>query len=172
MVTRDRAILFVNPEQVNDTVKKHLGSTVEIRPYDSFFPYLKEFGSSLQPSSEPVRSTLLTPHSCVLTSNDSKFSSGKELVWLLQKLLARYNPPKKTKFHLLNFIQGKSVIASSPVTDLKAIKNETEIEGFRQCHIRDGVALARYFSWLQEQLEQGVELNESQGADQLEKYRS
>ncbi|KAF3926035.1 hypothetical protein ABW20_dc0108527 [Dactylellina cionopaga] len=29
----------------------------------------------------------------------------------------------------------------SPVTVAKAIKNETELEGMRQCHIRDGVAL-------------------------------
>ena len=52
------------------------------------------------------------------------------------------------------------------------MKNEVELEGFRQCHIRDGVALARYFAWLEEQLNNGVELNESQAADQLEKYRS
>jgi Xaa-Pro aminopeptidase len=64
------------------------------------------------------------------------------------------------------------VISRSPIADLKAIKNETEMEGFRQSHIRDGAALARYFAWLEEQLENGVELNESQGADQLEIFRS
>lgn len=55
---------------------------------------------------------------------------------------------------------------------MKAVKNDIELEGFRQSHIRDGSALARYFAWLQEQLDNGVELNESQGADQLEKFRS
>ena len=44
--------------------------------------------------------------------------------------------------------------------------------GFRQSHIRDGAALVRYFAWLEEQLNVGVVLNESQAADQLEKYRS
>ncbi|OJT08305.1 hypothetical protein TRAPUB_844 [Trametes pubescens] len=69
---------------------------------------------------------------------------------------------------------GKDYITvlRSPVTDLKAIKNEVEIEGFRQSHIRDGAALVRYFAWLEEQLEAGKELSESQVADQLEKYRS
>src|ERR1700677_3091888 len=43
-------------------------------------------------------------------------------------------------------------IARSPIADLKAIKNATEIEGFRACHIRDGAALVRYFAWLEEQL--------------------
>ncbi|KAI9061629.1 Creatinase/aminopeptidase [Trametes sanguinea] len=63
-------------------------------------------------------------------------------------------------------------VARSPVTDLKAIKNAVEIEGFRQSHIRDGAALVRYFAWLEEQLNAGKELSESQVADQLEKYRS
>ena len=62
-------------------------------------------------------------------------------------------------------------IVRSPVADLKAIKHPTEIEGFRASHIRDGSALVRYFAWLEEQLNQGVELSESQGADQLEKFR-
>ncbi|KAL0957997.1 hypothetical protein HGRIS_000173 [Hohenbuehelia grisea] len=67
--------------------------------------------------------------------------------------------------------KDKYIIVRSPIADLKAIKNATELEGFRQSHIRDGSALARYFAWLEEQLNNGVELSESQAADQLEKYR-
>ncbi|CAL1708592.1 unnamed protein product [Somion occarium] len=63
-------------------------------------------------------------------------------------------------------------ILRSPIADFKAIKNETEIEGFRQCHIRDGAALTRYFAWLEEQLNSGTQLNESQAADKLEEFRS
>ncbi|KAF7323583.1 RNA helicase [Mycena kentingensis (nom. inval.)] len=63
------------------------------------------------------------------------------------------------------------VLAPSPIAVMKAIKNDTELEGFRQSHIRDGAALARYFAWLEEQLLKGVVLNESQAADQLEAYR-
>jgi Xaa-Pro aminopeptidase len=68
--------------------------------------------------------------------------------------------------------KGTYTIVPSLVTDFKAIKNQTELEGFRKCHIRDGAALARYFSWLEEQLNEGVEINESQGSDQLAKFRS
>jgi len=46
------------------------------------------------------------------------------------------------------------------------------MEGFRQSHIRDGAALARYFAWLEEQLDNDIEVNESQGADKLEQFRS
>ncbi|KAG6877769.1 hypothetical protein C0993_004144 [Termitomyces sp. T159_Od127] len=68
--------------------------------------------------------------------------------------------------------KDKYVIAPSPIAEMKAIKNATELEGFRQSHIRDGAALARYFAWLEEQLNNGVEINESQGADKLEALRS
>ena len=66
-------------------------------------------------------------------------------------------------------------IARSPIADLKATKNATEIEGFRASHIGDGSALVRFFlvfAWLEEQLNQGVKLSESQRANQLEKFRS
>ncbi|TFK61424.1 putative Xaa-Pro aminopeptidase P, partial [Pluteus cervinus] len=68
--------------------------------------------------------------------------------------------------------KDRYIIDRSIVADLKTIKNGVELEGFRQSHIRDGAALARYFAWLEEQLNDGVVLDECQGADQLEKYRS
>ncbi|KAF8176456.1 Creatinase/Prolidase N-terminal domain-containing protein [Pholiota molesta] len=68
--------------------------------------------------------------------------------------------------------EGTYTIVRSPVTDLKAVKNATELDGFRKSHVRDGAALARYFAWLEERLEAGAEVSESAGADVLEKYRS
>ena len=63
--------------------------------------------------------------------------------------------------------------ARSPVGDAKAIKNKTELEGMRQCHIRDGAALCEYFAWLEEELTvKATKLDEVQGADKLEYIRS
>lgn len=59
----------------------------------------------------------------------------------------------------------------SPVCYLKAIKNETEIDGFRQCHIRDGLALCQYFAWLEDMLANGKAVDEISGASQLEEFR-
>lgn len=80
--------------------------------------------------------------------------------------------PRAERNRYLCLEKENVVIVPSPVAALKAIKNSTEVEGFRQCHIRDGVALARYFAWLEEQLNNGVVLNESQGSDRLEEFRS
>ena len=61
----------------------------------------------------------------------------------------------------------------SPVADAKAIKNSTELEGMRACHLRDGAALNEYFAWLEEELVvKGSKLDEVQGADKLESLRS
>ncbi|KAG8216366.1 peptidase M24, structural domain-containing protein [Butyriboletus roseoflavus] len=79
----------------------------------------------------------------------------------------------KTSLAVVHALGEENVVSvPSPVAAMKAIKNSTEMEGFRQCHIRDGVALARYFAWLEEQLHNGFVLNESQGADKLEEFRS
>jgi Xaa-Pro aminopeptidase len=61
----------------------------------------------------------------------------------------------------------------SPVGDVKAVKNETELEGMRQCHIRDGAALSEYFAWLEHELiEKKTTVDEVQGSDKLEEIRS
>ena len=61
----------------------------------------------------------------------------------------------------------------SPIGDAKAIKNPTELEGMRACHIRDGASLSEYFAWLEEELViKGTQLDEVQAADKLEEIRS
>lgn len=61
----------------------------------------------------------------------------------------------------------------SLVGDAKAVKNKTELEGMRACHVRDGAALSEYFAWLEEELvEKASKLDEVQAADKLEQIRS
>ena len=72
---------------------------------------------------------------------------------------------------------GKERIAvlgnkNSPVETAKAIKNEVEIAGFKQCHVRDGAALCRYFAWLESELIAGNQtIDEVDGANKLESFR-
>lgn len=63
-------------------------------------------------------------------------------------------------------------VKSSPIESAKSIKNQVEISGFKTCHIRDGAALCRYFAWLEDQLSSSASIDEVDGADQLEKFRS
>ena len=54
-------------------------------------------------------------------------------------------------------VHNVPVWADSPVALLKAMKNETEIRGFRKCMERDGVALVRFLMWLEKAVPQGEE---------------
>lgn len=55
VVTQDSTVLFVNPSQVDDKVRAHLGSEIEIHPYDTFFKYLSGLGARLELSKNAVR---------------------------------------------------------------------------------------------------------------------
>jgi Xaa-Pro aminopeptidase len=45
----------------------------------------------------------------------------------------------------------------SPIQLMKAVKSEREAAGMRAAHVRDGVALARFFSWLEAAVTRGVD---------------
>lgn len=61
----------------------------------------------------------------------------------------------------------------SPLSLLKATKCQAEIAGFQSCHLRDAVALVRYFAWLQSEVSLGsMEWNELTAAKRLDSLRS
>jgi len=53
-------------------------------------------------------------------------------------------------------LKGATVIgAPNPVFTLKAAKNDTEVQGMRDAHVRDGVAMVRFLYWLQGAVRKG-----------------
>ncbi|KAF5389726.1 hypothetical protein D9757_006003 [Collybiopsis confluens] len=141
------AILFLQRDTVDRDAQlsSALGPQVEIRPYETVWEYLKDLGSKLRSE----------------VGGDGK---AKEKVVLI---------PNTASLAISQAVgEDISTTVQSPVTVLKAVKNATELEGFRQSHLRDGIALARYFAWLEEKLQGQDELTEWEGAEVLEKYRS
>ncbi|CAM5339879.1 Xaa-Pro dipeptidase OS=Afipia felis OX=1035 GN=pepQ PE=3 SV=1 [Afipia felis] len=59
---------------------------------------------------------------------------------------------------------------TDPVTQLKAIKNATEISGARTAHRRDGAALARFLAWIDREAPSGT-LTEIDAVEALESFR-
>jgi Xaa-Pro aminopeptidase len=67
---------------------------------------------------------------------------------------------------------GAKVIAQAdPCLLTKARKNDVEIAGMKACHVRDGVAMVKFLSWLDNNVAQGNLFDEAQLADQLEAFR-
>ncbi|XP_043266621.1 xaa-Pro aminopeptidase ApepP-like [Venturia canescens] len=62
--------------------------------------------------------------------------------------------------------------AVTPVKMMKAVKNEVETNGMKAAHIRDAVALVKYFAWLEDMIVNKREkVTEISGAQRLEKFR-
>ena len=61
----------------------------------------------------------------------------------------------------------KVVDATSPVKLEKALKNETEIQGFREAYRKDGIVQTRFFRWLEGALAAGERITEIDAANKL-----
>ena len=151
MVTPTTATLYVDSSKIDQDVQTHLGDSVQIRPYEAIFDDIQAMAKSLE-------SETATNGNEKSTAPKRKFMISTKASWALSLALGGDEKVDEIR---------------SPVGDAKAIKNETELEGMRQCHIRDGAALTKYFAWLEEELiTKGTKLDEVQAADKLEEFRS
>lgn len=78
----------------------------------------------------------------------------------------------------INYKLRQTIPASCRVVDIpsfidlmKSVKNETELNGFRNAMIKDGVALVQFYMWLERAVPAG-EVNEVTVAEKLLEYRS
>ena len=142
VITRTTATLYVDKSKLSPDVQKYLGSAVEIKPYESLLSDIKAM----------VDAEL---------AKSGTAAAGPQYLFTT-----------KASWAIAQSLQELGEDVKSPVADAKAIKNDTELEGMRQCHVRDGAALCEYFSWLEQQLDQGVKLDEVDASDKLELIRS
>lgn len=100
---------------------------------------------------------------------------------LIQKYLSRlpenssvFIDPAKTNISLYNALpKGCTIIEGiTPANHLKSIKNETEIKGFRNAVVKDGIALTRFYIWLEKQLAAGEKVTELSASAKLTALRA
>ncbi len=93
----------------------------------------------------------------------------------LSKVLASLNNtnillnPKTTPQYFAQYIKNP-IYGVDPITLKKSHKNETELIGSKNAHIRDATSLCRFFCWLEEQTTL-KDITEIQADDQLTSYR-
>jgi len=82
--------------------------------------------------------------------------------------------PSRTNYSLYNTIPAgcKIIEGLTPVNHLKSIKNETEIKGFHNALVKDGVALTRFYIWLENQLKAGSKVTEISASEKLSAFRA
>ncbi|KAF2158194.1 peptidase M24 [Myriangium duriaei CBS 260.36] len=144
VVTPTTSTLYIDDTKLVGNAKAHLAG-IEIRPYNAIFSDVEALAASM-----PTTNGADAPKKKYLISTKTS--------WALSKALGGDENVQEVR---------------SPVGDAKAVKNDTELEGMRQCHVRDGAALSEYFAWLEDQLvAKGAKVDEVQGADRLEAIRS
>ncbi|KAG7290992.1 hypothetical protein NEMBOFW57_000999 [Staphylotrichum longicolle] len=144
IVTQDSATLYVDDSKLNDECRSYLEQNkVSVKPYDTLFTDAKALASAAE-----AKGTSEPPKKYFVSNKGS---------WALKLALGGDKFVEEVR---------------SPVGDAKAVKNDTELEGMRQCHMRDGAALIQFFAWLEDQLiNKKAVLDEVAAADQLEEFR-
>ena len=60
--------------------------------------------------------------------------------------------PDEVNYTLFKSVTREVIEAESPVKRMKTIKNETEIAGFKQAMLKDGIAMVKFLCWLDHQM--------------------
>ncbi|KAI0860990.1 aminopeptidase-like protein [Xylaria cubensis] len=146
IVTPDEATLYIDSSKLSTESQAFLEKNkVAIKPYQDIFSDATALGKAAIASKTE-------------TSDSKKFLISNKASWALKRALGGDDFVEEVR---------------SPIADAKAIKNETELEGMRACHIRDGAALIEYFAWLEDQLVvKKATIDEVEAADKLEALRA
>nr|XP_018266415.1 xaa-Pro aminopeptidase [Kwoniella dejecticola CBS 10117]OBR88573.1 xaa-Pro aminopeptidase [Kwoniella dejecticola CBS 10117] len=143
ILTRDDCTLFAAPNSLTDSVRQYLHKNgIALLDYNQIWNSLGSWQKRLIIERSQPQAT-------------DKVLIGSKTSWAIAKAVGEDNVE----------------VRRSIIEEFKAKKNATEIEGFRQSHIRDGVALARYFAWLEQVLRNDEEWTEYDAATKLEEYR-
>ena len=79
----------------------------------------------------------------------------------------------RANYRLCNILSEKGCLIAecSPITMMKSVKNNTEIEGTRNALTRDGVAMVNFLYWLDTNIGK-IEMSEISIADKLRSFRA
>lgn len=195
VVTPSAATLYVDSNKFRPEVISHLGDSVHVRPYEAIFEDVEMMSKSLGAEvtmnidahgyANGHANGFVNGYTDGYSNGDPNGATNGDIDGTpkgthdgnhrQQVRVKKFMVSNKASWALHQFLGGVDKVEEirSPVGDAKAIKNETELEGMRQCHLRDGAALSEYFAWLEEELVfKGTKLDEVEGADMLAQIRS
>ena len=110
----------------------------------------------------------------ILLYDDIAFTLTEEIGDSVERLAV---DPSTLNYNLYNILktnspEGSVVEWDSPVALRKAVKNEVEIEGMRDIHVEDGVAMERFLYWLENAVRSGGTVTEWDAARRLGELRA
>ncbi len=96
-----------------------------------------------------------------------------EFLQELPQLSTVYIDPAKVNYAVVSAIPSTAKInrGHSIISHLKAMKNPTETEGMKKCHVKDGVAMVKFLYWLENHIGK-IEITELSAAEKLRSFRA
>lgn len=148
------------------------GSDVEFNPVGVAQALVTADGATLFVDERKVDAAVRAhlPASVTLRPYDAFGEALDELA--RRKARAWIEPQSASAWIAAKLAAGASVLeARSPITDFKARKNAVEVQGARDAHVRDGVAMVRFLSWLHDEWRRRP-VSEIAAADKLAAFRA
>lgn len=147
-VSAKDAILYIDSDKISPEVAKYLKENeVTVKPYSEITDDLRKANTELLRHNASVKSVELR----------KKMLASTGISWELYDALGGEE--------YVNFIP-------SPIEIAKSVKNKVEINGAKQCQIRDGSALIKYFAWLENELQNGRTYSDYVAGLKAEEFRS
>lgn len=170
IVEHSSAKLFVDNPKVTKEVMAHLKMAgVELRPYTAVLSEIESLaarGTRLWLDSSSVNAAIVSVFNSAcdrrigMVGNEVKNRFGQET--------SSEDAQRKKNVQ----IEGPVVhYQASPISLAKALKNDAEVEGMRNSHLRDAAALAEFWAWLEDEIYKGVALTEVEVAEKLLEFR-
>lgn len=166
VVGLETASLFVDESKVTPEVLAHLNEAgVTVKPYASLVSEIKGLASK--------GSKLWLDSSRVSVAIKNAFDDACAQYYEDLEI-ARSKRSSKGKTAFDEELNGPAALhRPSPVGIAKAIKNDAELEGMRQAHLRDAAALCEFWAWLESKIvDEKQQISEVEVADHLEKFRA
>ncbi|KYK70533.1 creatinase domain-containing protein [Toxoplasma gondii TgCatPRC2] len=146
-------VLYTNEARIKGAVAEELAkSRVYVRPYasvcndlrhvlqnkPSFVDFIRKAGQKGNAEADVVNRQS--------DDRSKKEKTGAEMLWL--------DPTANVSiFATANECDTRVTLTVTPAAKQKAVKNPAELEGVKEAHVQDGVALAKFLTWLEERSE-------------------
>ncbi|KAK9735416.1 hypothetical protein RND81_04G204600 [Saponaria officinalis] len=159
VVNIDGAELFIDDSKVTSEVMDYLQKAgIKLKPYDTILKAAENLavdGAHLMIDTAAVNAAIVATFKLAARIHDKKGHNTKS------------NNSSNGQFDA-----ATALYKSSPIAIAKALKNQAEIEGMRNSHLRDAAALAQFWSWLEDEISKGVMLTEVEVSDKLLEFRA
>ena len=143
-------------DRILTAVEQQGGDGLWISALDEIAWTLNLRGSDIQCTPVFISYLYLSREGSVLFIDECKLTDAvREYLLGLNIAIRGYDEAPAFRDQLM--AQRPDIAQHNPIQLLKGIKNATEIEGFRSAMLKDGIALTRFYHWLEGQLSAGQE---------------